>query len=288
MFAGLEKKTEENNDEVSKKIEMPKRSKKAKKAPKQSEHRIDTPTSSISKIPLTIPKVSKNQVQIEQIEHQNNSDQHQKDASKLREEDEPKNDANFEASISDYENPFSCNMCKQSFLLPIFLENHVEIFHRQNDLQKQDLIKKHLFELLNSLDKKDVCIPNESVEITNNNTKTSNSNNKTGQIKRKEVSKSKESTEKESKRAKYSCKICDRDFKDKSNFKRHVKTCGRSIDKIFKCDECDSKFTAKHYVSTHKNAVHSGRSFQCTFCDKSFTKKGNLNSHVRKFHANGK
>ena len=53
----------------------------------------------------------------------------------------------------------------------------------------------------------------------------------------------------------------------------------------FKCDECDTSFTAKVNLDNHKKYVHSSeKRIKCSFCDKRFKQKRDLNFHLDNIH----
>ena len=54
--------------------------------------------------------------------------------------------------------------------------------------------------------------------------------------------------------------------------------------KPFKCDVCDTAFSAKQDVDRHIKSVHEGRKFKCNECGKAFSRKEILNGHIEKIH----
>ena len=45
------------------------------------------------------------------------------------------------------------------------------------------------------------------------------------------------------------------------------------------CDQCDSKYTYKQHLQTHKESVHEGVKYTCNQCDSKFAHKHHLQSH---------
>ena len=80
----------------------------------------------------------------------------------------------------------------------------------------------------------------------------------------------------------YKCQICDQKYCNATGLKRHIEAVHRKgSEKSFPCELCGKNFDTKHYVATHKNAVHSEKIVECNNCHKMFSKSGNLKRHLR-------
>ena len=92
------------------------------------------------------------------------------------------------------------------------------------------------------------------------------------------------------KKDKVSCDICGKYVYPKNlsvhKTRMHFKVNWSSEDKKFKCDICESKFSLKCTLVTHKQTVHGGGGEQvkCELCDKNITKKL-MSHHLSNVHA---
>ena len=79
------------------------------------------------------------------------------------------------------------------------------------------------------------------------------------------------------------CKDCSHAFKNKTTYKRHVRS--HSV-KGVTCNDCGKKFAYQSQLNTHK-AVHSTTRFKCDHinCDKSFKNIGDLTHHKKQHTA---
>ena len=80
----------------------------------------------------------------------------------------------------------------------------------------------------------------------------------------------------------YKCQICGQRCCNATGLKRHIEAVHeKGSEKMFPCELCGKNFDTKHYVATHKNAVHSEKIVECNNCQKIFSKSGNLKRHLR-------
>lgn len=59
---------------------------------------------------------------------------------------------------------------------------------------------------------------------------------------------------KEYSRIRFECEVCDREFTNKSNLKKHLRT--HTGDRPYECDRCDKAFTQSPNLKRHKLAIH--------------------------------
>ncbi|XP_061725960.1 zinc finger protein 260-like isoform X1 [Cydia pomonella] len=93
-----------------------------------------------------------------------------------------------------------------------------------------------------------------------------------------------EEQEKHIDQQRYPCDLCDKDFVNKSAWKRHQRVI-HAIEKMYTCDKCNKKFTKKDYLRKHKCPYTGEEPFGCNVCGKKFTKKSYL--HIHKASHNG-
>ena len=109
----------------------------------------------------------------------------------------------------------------------------------------------------------------------------------------------------------FKCEKCDKDFSQKANWKKHLKThdqtasqfscdiCQRKFaqkvclkqhtirmhgKKTISCDQCSKMFPSVGYLNTHKKNVHVFNSFKCSQCDKKYKTKDRLVLHIKSIH----
>ncbi|KAL5020692.1 hypothetical protein ScPMuIL_002224, partial [Solemya velum] len=75
------------------------------------------------------------------------------------------------------------------------------------------------------------------------------------------------------------CDLCESAFSKKSTLKTHKRV--HSGEKPYKCDLCESAFSEKSNLKKHKR-VHTGvKPYECDLCESAFSKKSTLNNHKR-------
>lgn len=57
-----------------------------------------------------------------------------------------------------------------------------------------------------------------------------------------------------------------------------------SMEKEYKCDSCNSRYTHKKDLKAHFAAVHENKEYTCEKCDKVFKYEKNLRRHVETDH----
>ncbi|XP_060073288.1 zinc finger protein ZFP2-like [Ylistrum balloti] len=80
----------------------------------------------------------------------------------------------------------------------------------------------------------------------------------------------------------YKCNVCGKEYNNKSNCHRHLKS--HTHDKTYKCDHCDKTYMHRYELKMHRR-IHTGeKPFQCVICTRAFNESGNLRRHM-KIHA---
>ena len=72
-----------------------------------------------------------------------------------------------------------------------------------------------------------------------------------------------------------------------SDYERNMKTNNKNVyeeKKIYKCGECDVRFTTKNHLEEHITVHDQKEFFKCINCDRTFSQKSNLEEHFESFH----
>ena len=80
-------------------------------------------------------------------------------------------------------------------------------------------------------------------------------------------------------RPSFQCDMCKREFVSADNLKRHARS--HTGECPFRCSVCSCTFSRADYLRTHTR-LHTGnkRLFECTICNKNFTRRINLHTHI--------
>ncbi|XP_033753926.1 zinc finger protein 2 homolog [Pecten maximus] len=80
----------------------------------------------------------------------------------------------------------------------------------------------------------------------------------------------------------YKCNVCGKEYNNKSNCHRHLKS--HTHDKTYKCEHCDKTYMHRYELKMHSR-IHTGeKPFKCVICTRAFNESGNLRRHM-KIHA---
>ena len=85
---------------------------------------------------------------------------------------------------------------------------------------------------------------------------------------------------------KYTCEHCGKQFQQKHNLARHVRTEHEGIPLLkLSCDQCNFTSAYKNYLNLHIKSVHEGiRTHLCDKCDYKAATKGVLIQHIETVH----
>jgi len=82
------------------------------------------------------------------------------------------------------------------------------------------------------------------------------------------------------------CDLCNKDFQNTYNLKRHRINVHKETKILYRCDQCGKDFPSIGNFKRHKNLVHGlgKQAFHCTTCDKNFASKDGLKRHISAIH----
>lgn len=84
----------------------------------------------------------------------------------------------------------------------------------------------------------------------------------------------------------YVCEICGQSFIHSRSYAMHK--VWHSNPKPYKCNLCQTQFTAQSSVAVHLRRVHTGvKPHKCNQCDEAFVVKGHLRIHEAQKHCGG-
>mmetsp|Transcript_16336 Transcript_16336/g.28234 ORF Transcript_16336/g.28234 Transcript_16336/m.28234 type:complete len:307 (-) Transcript_16336:1295-2215(-) len=79
------------------------------------------------------------------------------------------------------------------------------------------------------------------------------------------------------------CHICHKDFGQKSDLTRHVRTVHEGL-KQFKCNICSKRFSGSASLKNHVRAIHENVRFFCDKCGREFSRQDSLQRHLLNIH----
>jgi uncharacterized Zn-finger protein len=89
----------------------------------------------------------------------------------------------------------------------------------------------------------------------------------------------KKATEITSCQPKYTCSVCEKEFKKLFNLKQHVRT--HTGERPLQCSYCDKCFSDRSSMNKHQRTVHEDRRpHTCDVCHKGFASTSHLNDHM--------
>ena len=91
----------------------------------------------------------------------------------------------------------------------------------------------------------------------------------------------------------FTCTVCYKILKTKSNLKEHILALHIQANtnkdaSTFDCNPCSKTFKTKKRLKNHNFAIHTDSTFSCTYCQHKFNNQSNLQSHIAFIHRNEK
>ena len=96
-----------------------------------------------------------------------------------------------------------------------------------------------------------------------------------------------ESRENDKDKKEYTCSVCEKSFKSKSAFTKHMKIHSLEFgNNIYTCSYCSKGFSQRGNLRIHER-IHTGdKPYQCATCEKRFKCSGELRKHIISMHEN--
>ncbi|XP_053671589.1 zinc finger protein 75A-like [Anopheles nili] len=76
----------------------------------------------------------------------------------------------------------------------------------------------------------------------------------------------------------YSCEMCDKTFRRKSNLIDHLRLHAQL--KMYACDYCNKRFVQSGNLKAHLRTHTAEKPFQCNMCDKAYSQSSALKTHM--------
>ena len=87
----------------------------------------------------------------------------------------------------------------------------------------------------------------------------------------------------------YKCDQCDKEFRNTSHLKRHIKLHADTGEKPFHCVLCDTSFRENYNLKQHVILVHKQvKRVECLKCNEKYSKKHDLKHHIETKHKDEK
>lgn len=177
--------------------------------------------------------------------------------------------------IKDKDKPKSCEICKEEFISWRSMVNHIAQKHRDG----QQVKAKPNSDVQKQPKKKRKSIPTTHCSICNMAFVTWRSMLNHRSKKHKETI----DEDRYKNCIVFSCSICNKTFRERSNFKKHKETHAKLHS--FSCDICNKTYRLKNSLMTHMLSHTKQKDFVCDICGKSYYTVSKLNLH-RQIHEN--